>query len=180
MVLDGAKMQAAHGFPSLIHLDLEDISLAPTPMHIAWISCPNNFIQSYYSIWVKLRWCTFWSHGSVHSSTVVYFKQSAFTLELPRGRLPLCPRPRPGLFQFPLRLEDESETVHGAERVGMLRAQLRFIPCERFALQLCGLAARGGATGAARQTSKARRQANCVVSAVKQVPMRPSKIIHIT
>ena len=47
-----------------------------------------------------------------------------------------------------------------------MRAQLGFKACERFVLQLCGLAARGGAAGAARQTSNARRQANCVVSAV--------------
>ena len=82
-------------------------------------------------------------------------KKGAFTLELPQGRSPPCPRPRPGLFQFPLRLEDESEIVHGFERVRMMRAQLRFAACERFALQLCGLAARGGAAGEARQTGDA-------------------------
>ena len=89
------------------------------------------------------------------SSTLVYFKKSAFALELPRGRSPLCPRPRSGLFPFPLQLENRSEIAHGAERVGMLCAQLRFAACERFALQLCGLAARGGAAGAALQTSNA-------------------------
>ena len=82
-------------------------------------------------------------------------KEGAFTLELPRGRSPLCPRPRSGLFPFPLRLEDQCEIAHRLERVGVLWSQLRFTACERFALQLCGLAARGGAAGAALQTSNA-------------------------
>ena len=80
-------------------------------------------------------------------------KKNAFPLELPRS--PLCPRPRSGLFQFALRLEDESENAHGDERVGMARAQLRFTPRECFALQPFSLAARGGAAGAALQTSNA-------------------------
>ena len=81
--------------------------------------------------------------------------KGAFTLELPQGRSPLCPRPRSGLFQFPLRLEDGSEIAHRLERVGVLWSQLGFKACERFALQLCGLAARGGAAGEARQTGNA-------------------------
>ena len=80
-------------------------------------------------------------------------KKNAFALELPRS--PLCPRPRSGLFQFALRLEDESKIVHGAERVGMARSQLRFKSCECFALQPFSLAARGGAAGAALQMSNA-------------------------
>ena len=82
-------------------------------------------------------------------------KEGVVTLEFPGGRSPLCPRPRSGLFQFPLRLEDVREIVHGAERARMLWSQLRFTPCERFALQLCGLTARGGAAGAALPTSNA-------------------------
>ena len=81
--------------------------------------------------------------------------KGAFTLELPQGRSPLCPQPQSGLFQFPLRLEDACKNAHGDERVGMLCAQLLFKACERFALQLCGLAARGGAAGEARQTGDA-------------------------
>ena len=70
---------------------------------------------------------------------------NALPLELPR--LPRSPLPRPGsgLLQFAPRLEDESENVHGDERVGMVRSQLRFKSCERFALQLFSLAAGAGA-----------------------------------
>ena len=91
--------------------------------------------------------------GSAHSSTLVYCKKRAFALELPRS--PICPRPRSGLFQFALRLEDESENVHGDQRGRMARSQLRFTPRECFALQPFSLAARGGAAGAALQTSNA-------------------------
>ena len=80
-------------------------------------------------------------------------KKNAFPLELPRS--PLCPRPRSGLFQFALRLEDTSENVHGDQRGRMTRSQLRFLPRQNPALQLFSLAARGGASGAALQTSNA-------------------------
>ena len=99
--------------------------------------------------------------------------KGAFTLELPQGRSPLCPRPRSGLFQFPLRLEDESENFHGAERVWMLCAQLLFKACERFALQLCGLAARGGTAGAALQSS------NASVRHLQEFIRRISQFYHV-
>ena len=86
---------------------------------------------------------------------LLFLKKKNFTLEFPRGRSPLCPRPRSGLFPFPLRLEDQCEIAHRLERVGVLWSQLRFTACERFALQLCGLAARRGAASAALQTSNA-------------------------
>ena len=92
-----------------------------------------------------------WERPLVHSCLLQKKVPSPWNFHR-EGRLPA---PDLGLFQFPLRLEDESEIVHGFERVRMMRAQLRFAACERFALQLCGLAARGGAVGAALQTSKA-------------------------
>ena len=45
MVSDCAKMQAAHGFPSSIHLELEDKFLAPTLMHIACMYVHARAIQ---------------------------------------------------------------------------------------------------------------------------------------
>ena len=113
-------------------------------LHV-WISCPSN---STSGIWAKLRRCTNRRHGSVHSSTLVYFKKKRLPLGTSTGRSPFCPWPRSGLFQFALRLEDTSENVQDDKRVGMARSQLRFMTSERFALQFFSLAARGGAAAA--------------------------------
>ena len=98
-------------------------------------------------------------------------KNDAFPLELPRS--PLCPRPRSGLFQFALRLEDDSENVHEDERVGMARAQLRFTPRECFALQLFSLAAGAGAVRHYKRATQ--MSAICVISAACKLPC----ILHI-
>ena len=63
--------------PKFDSRELEDRSLAPTLMHIACMDFMPEQFNSW--IWAKLRRCTNWRHGSVHSSTLVYFKRNAFT-----------------------------------------------------------------------------------------------------
>ena len=127
-------------------------------LHV-WISCPSNstneFGRNLGDAQIGIRLET-WKGPPFHSC--VYFKKSAFPLELPRGRSPFCPWPRSGLFQFALRLEDRSENVQDDKRVGMARSQLRFMTSERFALQFFSLAARGGAAAALQTSNVSVRQ----------------------
>ena len=70
-------------------------------LHV-WISCPSNSTNEFGR--------NLGDAQIVHSCLL---QKKRLPLELPRGRSPFCPRPRSGLFQFALRLEDTSENVHG-------------------------------------------------------------------
>ena len=61
----------------------------------------------------------------------------------PPGRLPLSiQRPQPSLSQLPLLFQKDRQVVHGAERVRMIRTEVRFAPCKSSAVQGLRLASR--------------------------------------
>ena len=61
----------------------------------------------------------------------------------PPGRSPLSiQRPQPRLSQLPLLLQEHGKVVHGGERVRMIRAEVRLVPCKSSAVQGLRLASR--------------------------------------
>ena len=78
-------------------------------LHV-WISCAGNSTNEFGRNLGNAQ------IGDMEGSTLpllLILQKKRLPLELPRGRSPFYPRPRPGLFQFALRLEDHSENVHG-------------------------------------------------------------------
>ena len=66
----------------------------------------------------------------------------------PPGRSPLSiQRPQPRLSQLPLLLQEHGKVVHGGERVRMIRAEVRLVPCKSSAVQGLRLASRDGTGG---------------------------------
>ena len=78
------------------------------------------------------------------------------------GHLSAPQRPRPGLLQLALLLQEMGQVVHRDERVGVLGSQLGLTAFQGSAVQPFRLAARGGALRC-RNMRRAPAQAPCVM-----------------